>query len=73
MTLMSNIIRRMGGTWTACDVLQASKERRNWTDIIANIEQHGTYIEYRMCVKRILPFFRAVVQLCSTNRPFTKS
>ena len=42
MTLMSNVIRRMGGTWTACKVLQASKERRNWTDIIANVERHGT-------------------------------
>ena len=42
MTLMSNVIRRMGGTWTACEVLQASKERRNWTDIIANVERHGT-------------------------------
>ena len=31
MTLMSNIIRRMGGTWTACEVLQASKERRNFS------------------------------------------
>ena len=28
MTLMSNIIRRMGGTWTACEVLQASKEKK---------------------------------------------
>ena len=45
MTLMSNIIRRMGGTWTACEVLQASKERRNSTEIIANVEQHGTFIE----------------------------
>ena len=42
MTLMSNVIRRMGGTWTACEVLKASKERRNWTDIIANVERHGT-------------------------------
>ena len=42
MTLLSNVIRRMGGTWTACEVLQASKERRNWTDIIANVERHGT-------------------------------
>ena len=42
MTLMSNVIRRMVGTWTACEVLQASKERRNWTDIIANVERHGT-------------------------------
>ena len=38
MTLMSNIIRRMGGPWTACEVLQATKEIRNWTDIIANVE-----------------------------------
>ena len=29
MTLLSNVIRRMEGTWTACEVLQASKERRN--------------------------------------------
>ena len=40
MTVMSNIIRRMGGTWIACEVLQATKERRNWTDIIANVERH---------------------------------
>ena len=42
MTFMNSIIRRMGGSWTACEVLQASKERRTWTDIIANVERHGT-------------------------------
>ena len=42
MTFMSSIIRRMGVSWIACEVLQASKDRRNWTDIIANVERHGT-------------------------------
>ena len=28
MTFMNSIIRRMGVSWTACEVLQASKERR---------------------------------------------
>ena len=28
MTFISSIIRRMGGSLTACEVLQASKERR---------------------------------------------
>ena len=42
MTFMSSIIRRMGVSWTACEVLQASKDRRTWTDIIANVERHGT-------------------------------
>ena len=41
-TLMSSIIGRMRGTWKACELLQISKERRNWTDIIANVERHST-------------------------------
>ena len=42
MTFMSSIIRRMGVSWTACEALQVSKDRRTWTDIIANVERHGT-------------------------------
>ena len=42
ITFMNSIIRRMGGSWTTCEVLQASKDRRTWTDIIANVERHGT-------------------------------
>ena len=42
MTFMNSIIRRMGGSYTACEVLQASKDRRTWNDIIANVERHGT-------------------------------
>ena len=42
MIFMNSIIRRMGGSWTACEVLQTSKDRRTWMDIIVNIERHGT-------------------------------
>ena len=42
MTFMNSIIRRMGGSWAAWEVLQASKDRRTWTDTIANFERHGT-------------------------------
>ena len=42
LTLMNSIIRRMGSSWTACEVLQASKVRRTWTGIIANVKRHGT-------------------------------
>ena len=45
MKFMNSIIRRMGVSWPACEVLQASKDRRNWTDIIANVERHGTSID----------------------------
>ena len=55
MTFMSSIIRRMEVSWTSCEVLQASKDRRAWTDIIANVEQHGTKIDrYRPCTCRLL-------------------
>ena len=42
MTFFNSIIIRMGGSYTACEVLQASKDRRTWTDIIANVERHST-------------------------------
>ena len=42
MTFKSSIVRRMGWFRTAYEALQASKERRTWTDIIAKVERHGT-------------------------------
>ena len=39
---MNCIIRRMGGSWTAFEVLLASKDRTSWTDTITNVERQGT-------------------------------
>ena len=40
ITFLSSIIRQMGVSWTAREVLQASKDRRTWTDIITNVKRH---------------------------------
>ena len=45
MKFMNSIIKRMGGSWTACEVLRASKENMTWTE---NRQRRATWRRNRI-------------------------